>query len=258
MRVELYRFEYGEIFWYFCNARKKTSHLGNEYLSMRGLERTAIEDESIDKAEIEVTLPNKRGLLNAEGVDLTEIFSSKVFYGGVKILITEIDTSDNESLVLFRGHIVKPSFDDQDDTLTLSCATAENDMSRRILTRTFQSTCPNILYDRYCGLNFDDWSFEAIITKVDGLLFSYELTETIPVGFLDNGLLLKDGIYTWLQTDGRMYREHIGLKVGDVVKLGAGCDQSRKMCNEKFNNHKRFAGHINIAPTNPVNSPVIK
>lgn len=258
MRVELYRFEYGEIFWYFCNARKKINHLGNNYLSMRGLERTAIEDESIDKAEIEVTLPNKRGLLNAEGIDLTEIFSSKVFYGGVKILITEVDTVGSDSLVLFRGHIVKPSFDDQDDTLTLSCATAENDMSRRILTRTFQSTCPNVLYDRYCGLNFDDWSFEATITKVEGTYIEYITSEIIPDGFLDNGLLLKNGIYTWLYDKNNMYREHLNLKIDDVVKLGAGCDQSRKMCNEKFNNHLRFAGHINIASINPANTAVIK
>ena len=47
-RAELYQFKHGNRTWYFTNQRKAIMHAGIEYLPVRGLQRTAIEDESID------------------------------------------------------------------------------------------------------------------------------------------------------------------------------------------------------------------
>lgn len=302
-RAELYQFKHGTRTWYFTNQRKIIVHAGIEYLPIRGLSRTAIEDESIDKCDTEVTLP-QMSLLNAEGENLAAVFAGKIFYGGVTITILEL--YQNETLVLHKGRVTQPKFDEDADTLTLVCETGESYLNRNILTRKFQSSCPNSIYDRWCGLDFNKWSFEVKVTSIDGLTVSFTVvptqvideegnpvfeqvpvldeegnpvlddqgnqtyedgepimeTKAYPAAWLNLGLLVKDGVHTLITSGGgnslSLYRQHVGLKVGDVVRVAPGCDQSLKTCHEKFNNHIRFAGHPNMPAENPLETQLIK
>lgn len=302
-RAELYQFKHGDRTWYFTNQRKAITHAGLEYLPVRGLQRTAIEDESIDKCDTEVTLP-QMSLLNAEGDNLSAVFSGKIFYGGVTVTILEL--YQNETLVLHKGRVTQPKFDEDADTLTLVCETGESYLNRNILTRKFQSSCPNSIYDRWCGLKFDEWSFEITVTAINGLAVNFTVvptqvkdaegnlvfeqvleldadgnpvldgngnpvmtdsdpimeTKSYPDGWLSLGLLLKDGVNT-LVTSGtanslNLYRQHVGLKVGDVVRVAPGCDQSLKTCAAKFGNNLHFAGHPFIPSSNPIYTQLIK
>lgn len=299
-RLELYQFTHGDKQWYFTSARKAITHNNITYYPVKGLSRGNIEDADIDKAEIEITFPQPYSLLNKDEQSLSQIFVNKIFYQGVKVEIFELE--EDTQLFVFRGRVVKPSFDENDDTMTLSCATAETQFRRTIFTQKFQRTCPYSIYDLFCGLDISEWSFEARITSLSGTAFTFEVLPTqvkdvegnpvfeqvplldenddpvfdennnpirvngdpvmevksYPYGYLSNGLLIKDGVYTWLRDNYTMYRSHFGLAVGDVVRLAPGCDQSRKMCHEKFDNHIRFGGHINIPSENPVDTQIIK
>lgn len=82
--------------------------------------------------------------------------------------------------------------------------------------------------------------------------------KSYPADYLNQGLLIKDGIYTWLRGSGVLYREHFGLAVNDEVDLAPGCNQSREMCHEKFSNNERFGGHINIPNEDITSSQIIK
>lgn len=302
-RVELYQLKHGDIAWYFTSARKAVTHDSIEYLPVRGLQRTSIEDESIDKCDTEVTFP-QMSLLNAEGDDLKAVFINKIFYGGVSITILEL--LNNQTLVLHKGRVTQPKFDEDADTMTLVCETGESYLNRNILVRKFQATCPNNIYDRFCGLSFDEWSFDVTITAISGLNISFTVnptqvvdengdpvfeqvpvldgegnpvldgegnptyengdpvmeTKTYAAGYLDLGLLLKDGVHTLLRTGSgtgaKLYRQHVGLTVGDVVRVAPGCDQSLKMCDADFNNSLRFAGHPFIPIENPLETQLIK
>ena len=302
-RAELYQFKHGNRTWYSTNQRKAIAHAGIEYLPVRGLQRTAIEDESIDKCDTEVTLP-QMSLLNAEGDNLSAVFAGKIFYGGVTVTILELYL--NETLVLHKGRVTQPKFDEDADTLTLVCETGESYLNRNILTRKFQSSCPNSIYDRWCGLKFEDWSFEVEVTAIDRLKVSYDVvptqvldaegnpmfeqvpvldgegnpvldgqgnptfengdpimeTKTYPDQWLNLGLMLKGGVHTLITTSTTnsftLYRQHVGLAVGDVFPVVPGCDQSKKMCDEKFNNWARYAGHQFIPNSNPIFTQLIK
>lgn len=302
-RVELYQLKHGDIAWYFTSARKAVTHDSIEYLSVRGLQRTSIEDESIDKCDTEVTFP-QMSLLNAEGDDLKAVFINKIFYGGVSITILEL--LNHELLVLHNGRVTQAKFDESADTMTLICETGESYLNRNILVRKFQATCPNNIYDRFCGLSFDAWSFDVTITAISGLNISFTVnptqvldgngdpvfeqvpvldgegnpvldgegnptyengdlvmeTKTYAAGYLYAGLLLKDGVHTSLRTGSgvgaQLYKWHVGLQVGDVVRVAPGCDQSLKTCYEKFANNLRFAGHPFIPNEDPMASPIIK
>ena len=281
-RVELYQLKHGDKTWNFTSARKTVVHNSIEYLPVRGLQRTVIEDESIDKCDTEVTFP-QMNLLNQDGDDLKAVFINKIFYGGVTITILEL--LNNQTLVLHKGRVTQPKFDESADTMTLVCETGESFLNRNILTRKFQATCPNSIYDRFCGLSFEQWSFDVTITAISGLNISFTVnptqvldengdpvldefdqpmmeTKTYAAGYLDLGLLLKDGVHTLLRTGSgtgaKLYRQHVGLTVGDVVRVAPGCDQSLKMCHEKFANNLRFAGHPFIPNSNPIYTQLIK
>lgn len=137
-RVELYQLKHGDKAWNFTSSRKTVLHNSIEYLPVRGLQRTVIEDESIDKCDTEVTFP-QMNLLNQDGDDLKAVFINKIFYGGVTITILEL--LNNETLVLHKGRVTQPKFDESADTMTLVCETGESYLNRNILTRKFQATC---------------------------------------------------------------------------------------------------------------------
>ena len=300
-RAELYQLKHGARAWYFTDQRKSITHAGIEYLPIRGLQRTAIEDESIDKCDTEVTFPQMH-LFNAEGEDLAAIFAGKIFYGGVTITILY----QGETLVLHKGRVTQPKYDEDADTLTLVCETGESYLNRNILTRKFQYSCPNSIYDRWCGLKFEDWSFEVEVTAIDGLKVSFNVvptqvldeqgnpmfeqvpvldeegnpvldgqgnptfengapimeTKSYPDQWLNLGLMLKSGVHTLITTSTTntftLYRQHVGLAIGDIFSVVPGCDQSMKTCHEKLNNSNRFAGHQHIANSNPIYTQLIK
>ncbi|MNY87420.1 hypothetical protein D3C78_36490 [compost metagenome] len=281
-RAELYQLKHGARAWYFTDQRKAITHAGIEYLPIRGLQRTAIEDESIDKCDTEVTFPQMH-LFNAEGEDLAAIFAGKIFYGGVTITILEL--YQDETLVLHKGRVTQPKYDEDADTLTLVCETSESYLNRNILTRKFQYSCPNSIYDRWCGLKFEDWSFPVEVTAIDGLKVSFDVvptqvldeqgnpvfdeegqaimeTKSYQDKWLNLGLMLKGGVHTLITTSTAntftLYRQHVGLAVGDVFSVVPGCDQSKKMCDEKFNNWARYAGHQFIPNSNPIYTQLIK
>lgn len=324
IRVELYQFKHGDKAWYFTNHRKDVVHDGITYKSVRGLDRDAIEDADIDKCEIEVAFPQNT-LRNEAGDSFTSIFLNKIYFESVYLTVLELEK--NETLVLFIGRVTQPKFDDNADTLTLVCSTGESYLNRTILVRKFQKTCPNSIYDRWCGLKFEDWAFDVTVTAINGLTITFTVNptqvkdidgnlvfepdyqqldengepvfeqvpivdasgnpvldenneptfEAVPVmvqgdpvmetktyvgGYLNRGLFKKLGVYTFVvgntANSVTLYREHVSLKVGDVIQLAPGCDQSSKTCDSTFHNGARFGGHPYIPSENPVMNQLIK
>lgn len=183
-RAELYQFTHGSKQWFFTSARKAVTHNENTYYPVRGLSRGNIEDADIDKCEVELTFPHPDLLKNEQEQSFTQVFLNKIYLESVYFTLIELDGS--ESLVLFKGRVTQPKFDDRDNTMTLVCSTAESFMRRNILTRKFQRTCPNNIYDKFCGLDFNEWAFEVTITAVAGLDITYTVNPTQVVDELGN------------------------------------------------------------------------
>lgn len=304
IRVELYQFKHGDKAWYFTNHRKNVTHNNITYKSVRGLDRDAIEDADIDKCEIEVTFPQPYAIKNEADDDFIRVFLNKIYFESVYLTVLELEK--NETLVLFIGRVTQPKFDDSANTMTLVCSTGESYLNRTILVRKFQKTCPNSIYDRWCGLKFEDWAFDVTVTVINGLTITFTVNPTqvkdaegnlvfvqVPVldelgqpvldvngqptytdgdpvmetkvysaGYLNRGLFKKLGVYTFVvgntANSVTLYREHVGLKVGDVIQLAPGCDQSSKKCDSTFHNGARFGGHPYIPSENPMMTQLIK
>lgn len=259
MKFELYQFKQADKAWYFTSARKSIEHAGITYKSIRGLQRGDIEDESIDKCDTDITLP-QLNLINDQGDNLTQIFINKIYYSGVTVTILELE--DGETLVLHKGRVTEPKFDEDADTITLVCSTAESYFNTNMLVRNFQKPCANNIYDFFCGLKIEDWAIEVTVTAVNGLGVSFTSSEPVDADWLKTGLLIKGAEHTVITSNTsntvNLYRIHLGLKVGDAVLLAPGCDQSLKTCYGKFENNFRFNGHPNMPCENPLVVQLIK
>ncbi|WP_336932611.1 hypothetical protein [Acinetobacter bereziniae] len=78
------------------------------------MSRTDIEDAGIDKADVDITFP-QIPLLDANGEDLQQLFINKIFYDAVTVTILELYKGD--SLVLFKGRVTVPKFDEDAKTM---------------------------------------------------------------------------------------------------------------------------------------------
>jgi len=134
-RVELYQFTHGTKQWHFTSARKAVTYNDVIYYPVRGLSRGNIEDADIDKCEVELTFPHPYPLFNDADDSFTQVFLNKIYLESVYFTLIELDAG--ESLVLFKGRVTQPKFDDRDNTMTLVCSTAESFMRRKILTRNY-------------------------------------------------------------------------------------------------------------------------
>lgn len=262
IKKDLFEFHYGDKSWFFTSSKKPITYNDNTYLP-KVLNRTDIDDEDIDKCDTEIAFPYPMQILNADGDDLQALFINKIYFKSVTVTILEL--YKGETLVIHIGRVIQPKFDDGANTMTLVSSTAETQQNKNILTRKFQKTCSNKIYDRICGLNIEDWSVEVTITAIDRLTVSFTINDgsTYPENYFSRGALYKDGIFTSIRfsenTTISLGREHFGLQVGDVVKIAPGCDQTRSgPCHTLFNNTLRFMGFPNIPNSNPTNDQIIK
>ena len=164
-KKDLFEFTHGTKQWFFTSSAQAVEHNGHTYLPFV-VGRGNIEDADIDKCEVELTFPHPHPLFNDADDSFTQVFLNKIYLESVYFTLIELDAG--ESLVLFKGRVTQPKFSDRDHTMTLVCSTAESFMRRNILTRKYQRTCMNNIYDKFCGLDFNEWSFEVTVTAIDG------------------------------------------------------------------------------------------
>ena len=82
--------------------------------------------------------------------------------------------------------------------MKLTVSSGESYQNRNILTRKFQRSCPNKIYDRFCGLSFEKWSSKAKVTAINGLSVTVSFDPEIRINeYLDEvGNAVKETITT--------------------------------------------------------------
>lgn len=261
-KKDLFEFAHGTNQWFFTSSAQAVEHNGHTYLPFI-VGRGNIDDEDIDKCDTEIVFPYPMQLLNDDGDDLQALFINKIYFKSVTVTIIEL--YKDEALVIHIGRIIQPKFDDVSKRMTLVSSTVETQQNKNILTRKFQKSCSNKIYDRICGLKIEDWSVEITVIAIDGLTVSFTINDssTYPENYFSRGVLYKDGIFTSIisSNDSSLIldRQHFGLQVGDMVMIAPGCDQTRSgPCHTVFDNTLRFMGFPNIPASNPVNDQIIK
>ena len=172
----------------------------------------------------------------------------------VDVTITKLDIETGETKVIFRGTGGGVAM--KDEFISLSLTPVSSIFEFKFPTTLYQPFCNNILFDKECGLNKDDWKVTTTVTvNSDGSLQSDDFASK-PDGWFIGGFV-KYG------NEHRLITNHVGNKIwiqvsfnenvnGKMVEAYPGCDGSPSTCRDKFNNLDNFVGFPYIPSKNPV------
>jgi uncharacterized phage protein (TIGR02218 family) len=119
----------------------------------------------------------------------------------------------------------------------------------------YESSCGRMLYDAGCGVNPYDFDIDTTVnaTSTKSLI---HLTLVGDDGYYDNGLFrFTTGICSGIEGTVKKFMNEVGGTyfkpliplpdipgIGDGVRLWAGCDKTRNVCESRFNNLAFFRG----------------
>lgn len=159
--------------------------------------------------------------------------------------ITTIKTSNQIAVISVNGYFGTP-------------------MKKRLPTITVARMCPHVLYDSRCRVSPTSFELVTTVEAVDGQLVRVDVADSAKKddyylwgGMLhfDTGEWMTIGKQTALGTGTKVnftiQLPIVGLKVGDLIKLRAGCAHDIVTCHNKFANRDNFGGFPSLPKTNP-------
>ena len=174
----------------------------------------------------------------------------------VMVQIIRLHASDlSKRDVIFYGRITQASFEDSECNLTVAL---ESWLTKEFPNGLYQYTCNNVLFDKNCRLNKDNYKETVFLDKVIDLdVYSKDFAKHED-GYYEGGRMYFDGHI-------RMITSHKGnvctlrypfhLKPRNDVIVLPGCDKIFKTCVKKFKNADNFTGFPYCPPTDAEKNP---
>lgn len=233
---ELYRFVEGATIWCATSGDTPVTHNLEDY-APHAMGRTEVESKiELSRQNLEVSMgmddPIARRWLTTvvDGVVTLTIFSKEAETGMVN--------------VVWKGRLtaVKPTL----STIKLVFESVYTSLRRPGLRRRYQKNCPHVLYGRGCRLDKDDFALADIVTSLAGQTVTTTYTAGYDDGYFRGGMLqVPDGTL-------RFITAHIGSQLTLIRPIASlnlailsgpvavttypGCDRTRQVCNDRFNN----------------------
>ncbi len=177
---------------------------------------------------------------------------------------------DNEVSVVWKGRLagVKPSMSE----IILNFESIFTSLRRPGLRARYQRSCRHMLYGRTCGVNKESWAVAGVPTAVAGTVVTVPEAAAYHAGYFATGMLEgPDGTLRFiiahngsqltllrpfeslakaLVSDG--YGLSYGKYYGGVTcRMFPGCDRSRNICLNRYNNLDNYGGFDWIPLRNP-------
>lgn len=215
---------------------------------------------SLDKSEMKIEVPPDSAI--------AEIFRAFAPTQPVALTIFAGEMSDDRGVshaAIWVGRVLQSvrDIDGGKDTATLLCKPWSSSLKRLGLRRTYQPTCPHVLYGERCGADKAAATATHVVRAVQptfiGLNVGWEGAE--PFARFRNGLV------SWAGTNGPEHRMILncganglavthtlgGLAPDDIVEVSFGCNRTMGNCRNVHNNIKNFGGFPWLPLENPVN-----
>jgi len=242
--MELYKIRHLNKLYYF------TSH--KEDITVEGITYKAI---PISRQEITRSLEDNGLKITAPLKD--EPFG-QLFLQAVSVLSTVEIIRYPENIVLYKGSILKSTFNYEKETVTLLVSQNIILKNTEFPVRSYSSTCGYNFGDRYCGIDKENYSF---IVNSSNFTFN-EIDNSIQSSVFATKKYLKGG---FLIADNRYYSyimEHNNNKITLLstfpnpqailkIKIIPTCDKSPQAC-QYYNNLDHFGGFPYIPDNNIV------
>jgi uncharacterized phage protein (TIGR02218 family) len=272
--IELYLFRNNTIItqqFAYTTAPREQVHNNVTYVP-RALTRT---DVAVDQAEpgsdrdVKITLPESDPLVNPRWINT-------IPPGKDEITIFRRHASDSlnppETITYWKGFIDSVSFVGGGQA-TIRAVSEAGLLRRMIPKRTYRGLCGHVLFDGGCKVIRSNFEFDITVTAIstDGQLVTFNSAETISgqaADYFVGGELQKPSgdrrmVLAYTDLGGNSGRATILLpffdvKIGDRMKLTAGCDHSITTCRLKFSNEINFGGFPWVPTRNPFDTGILQ
>lgn len=260
---ELYRFTEGSQVWTLTSADENEAHNGETYISTT-IGRDEFEQKNeLSKANLNVTV----SLYEEIGRRWMKSITDNV----VSLTVFSKDLETSNVVVVWKGRLtsVKP----EKSSIKLVFESVFTSLRRPGLRGKYQRSCPHVLYGRGCNLNKDDFVTNSPILAVSGVVVTASSAALQPDGYYNAGMIqgpdgalrfivshvgqqltlirALDSVGEGLVNSG--YGNGYGLSYGQfTTNIYPGCDRTKEVCKNKFNN----ISNNGAFPFIPINNPM--
>lgn len=249
--IELYKFTMGDSQWLYTNSDQDFVYLEEEYQVTHIVRGSFTKGNEIDKVAVDITVAdsNPVALIFRQGW-LTEI---------LVLTIYRHHHGDSDYVVIWKGLVKSCKW--KGSTADLITESVFSAFKKSGLRRSYQLSCPHVLYESMCGVDKSGYTDTFDVTDVAGNVLTCTGNIAVDNGFYTGGYLLYENHL-------RMITYHDGDQftllspIDDIVivensdeypsvQMWAGCDRSYVTCNSKFGNTINFGGLPHLPGTNP-------
>lgn len=204
--------------------------------------RLKVATHDSDDHYLEITLPANDPYIQTFGVQIAP--------PGLELLIYRYHAGDTpeSALALWLGPVTAITI--SGDTATVRTSSAFGAiLSGNLPSVYFQAPCNWTLYDAQCKVDRDLWSFTAEVVAVVANVVTLNAWDTDfdAVSFLGGEIVIpRNGerrmIAIRSAEDVTVSFPFSDMRIGDEVRLSAGCNHSFEDCRDKFNNAVEYGG----------------
>jgi uncharacterized phage protein (TIGR02218 family) len=241
---ELYKFTLGSTVWCFTSGDSKENYDGKTYLPV-AIDRSEIESKNeMSKETLDITIDKKNEF--ARKCLLENI------YNEVKLELFIKENDIFKTAWTGRVSIVKPG----QGVIVLVFESNMTDLRRVGGRRKAQRNCDHALYGSRCKANKENFFVTGTIKSFSkSSLVISECATKEDYYFSGGEVLFSDGFSVFVEKHigDKIYliRDTASAKIGETVKVYAGCDKGLLTCNNKFNNINNFGGLPYMPTKNP-------
>lgn len=238
--VELFKYEGTYLNFFYTSGGKAVTFEGDEYISLAGLQRSAVKQttQNDDNAEVTIEMPVSSEIVSIYGFQISP---------------------PRLSLTIYRGHGEAGPFvqywSGEVENIQVAKGTATIRVPSRLSAALnadlpnvyFQGPCNHTLGDPRCGIDLAVWSETTSISAIDGRTVTVASVGAYDGQLLGGDALLPSGERRMImaQTGNVLTLNYpfAGAELSDVIILAVGCDLAWKGdCKNKFNNTEKFGG----------------
>jgi uncharacterized phage protein (TIGR02218 family) len=261
--IELYRFRRGTTQWLY------TSNDQDQVFETLTYKATQIRRSKIEATQDIGKLSNKIELVRTAPFLTQFIATSPV--DTISIEIIRLQAGEEDFAVIFKGRVTNVRFNG--DIAEVTCNPVFTALKRPGLRRTYQATCPHILYGNPCGVsktafgingNIDtlagvtlsslSWVIDTGNPAIDEVWFVGGILEVDLGGFIERRFITG---YERASGSITLNLPLTGVAIGMIATAFPGCDHSTETCFTKYSNINNYGGYPDIPSKNPMDGTSI-
>jgi uncharacterized phage protein (TIGR02218 family) len=244
LTAELYTLLVGNTYYYYTSYETSIVYGGHTYLP-RPLKRTGFSvEKSMKTVDVTISTPVVVAFseyLAASPYSKTTVTITKVF----------VSSPDTLSKLIFTGMLYSVSV--KNGIASTLFKSSNGLLARRVPRVMYQTNCNWALFSEQCGLDKDDYMYNAVVGSVSDNDLTLPLLINIPDKKYQGGILAFGAeqrlITNHAGTTVTVLVQFAGIAAGDAVKLYPGCNGSSGAC-ASFGNQAHYMGMPHIPTRN--------